>query len=91
LIIFLYFSKNWKQGDPGGTYIASEEDESKIIFEPYNLDNSMVIMHDGPKSAHGARRIIKDVERRAVQIYFENYSPQKGWSGDKKKKALKEI
>ena len=33
IVMMVYFSKNWKQGDPGGTYIASKADESKIIFE----------------------------------------------------------
>jgi len=81
IIMFFYFSKNWKEGDAGGTYVSSEEDEKTIIFEPYNLDNSMVILHDGPYSAHGVRRITKDVERRAIQIYLEFYSSENGWSG----------
>ena len=42
LIVFFYFSKGWEKGDPGGTYVASEADESKIIFEPYNLDLSLI-------------------------------------------------
>ena len=81
LIVFFYFSKGWEKGDPGGTYVASEADESKIIFEPCNLDNSMVILQDGPCSAHGARYITKDVERKALQVYFEGYSEETGWSG----------
>ena len=81
LIVFFYFSKGWEKGDPGGTYVASEADESKIIFEPYNLDNTMVILQDGPYSAHGARYITKDVKRKAIQIYFEEYSEETGWSG----------
>ena len=81
LIVFFYFSKGWEKGDPGGTYVASEADESKIIFEPYNLDNTMVILQDGPCSAHGARYIVKDVKRKAIQIYFEGYSEETGWSG----------
>lgn len=80
LILMLYFSKNWQKGDPGGTYLTPEEDEASIVFEPYNLDNSMAIFHDGPNSGHGVRYITKDVERRAVQIYFENYSEESGWS-----------
>ena len=71
LIIFFYFSKGWEKGDPDGTYVASEADESKIIFELYNLDNTMVILQDGPCSAHGACYITKDVKRKAIQIYFE--------------------
>jgi len=82
VVMMVYFSKNWKKGDPGGTYITSEADESKIIFEPYNLDNSIALFHDGPKAAHGTRYITKDVERRAIQIYLEKYSPEKGWSAN---------
>jgi hypothetical protein len=82
LIFMLYFSKNWKDGDPGGTYIATEEDESSIIFEPYNLDNSVAIFHDGPKAMHGARYIKKDVERCALQITLEQYGEKTGWSGE---------
>ena len=81
IIIFFYFSKGWKTGDPGGTYVASEADESKIMFEPYNLDNTMVILQDGPSSAHGTRYITKDVTRKAIQIYYEGYSEETGWSG----------
>lgn len=80
IVMMAYFSKNWKKGDPGGTYMASKADESKIIFEPYNLDNSVALFHDGPKAAHGMRYITKDVERRAIQIYLEEYSPKNGWS-----------
>ena len=91
LILMLYFSKNWNKGDPGGTYVTTEEDESKMIFEPYNLDNSVLIFHDGPNAGHGARHITKDVERRAVQIYLEKYSSEKGCSADPIKRELKEI
>lgn len=80
LILMIYFSKNWGKGDPGGTYMTPTEDESSIIFEPYNLDNSLAIFHDGPNSGHGVRYIKKDVERKAIQIYFENYSEESGWS-----------
>lgn len=82
LIIMLYFSKGWQKGDPGGTYMASDMDESTIIFEPYNLDNSMALFHDGPKAAHGVRYIEKNVVRQAFQICLENYSSS-GWSGGK--------
>ena len=41
--------------------MASEPDESSIIFEPYNLDNSIALFHDGPKAAHGVRYISKDI------------------------------
>jgi hypothetical protein len=91
LILVVYFNKNWEKGDPGGTYISTEEDESKMIFEPYNLDNTAMIFHDGPHAAHGSRYITKDVERRAVQIYLEKYSPDTGWSGDPKERKLREI
>ena len=63
------------------TYVASEEDESKIIFEPYNLDKTMTLLQDEPYSAYGARYIIKDVKRQGIQIYLEEYSKEKGWSG----------
>ena len=91
IILMLYFSKNWKKGDPGGTYVTPEEDESKMIFEPYNLDNSAIIFHDGPHAGHGARYITKDVERRAIQIYLEKYSSETGWSAYPIKRKLKEI
>ena len=87
----IYFSKNWKKGDPGGTYVTPEEDESKMIFEPYNLDNTAIAFHDGPHAGHGARYITKDVERRAIQIYLEEYSPETGWSAHPIKRELKEI
>ena len=91
LILMIYFSKNWKKGDPGGTYVCLEEDESTMIFEPYNLDNSVMIFHDGPQAGHGVRPIEKDVERRAIQIYLEEYSEEKGWSEDKKAPKLVEL
>ena len=91
LILMLYFNKNWKKGDPGGTYVTPEEDESKMIFEPYNLYNSAIIFHDGPHAGHGVRYITKDVERRAIQIYFEKYSPETGWSVYPIKRELQDI
>ena len=91
VILMLYFNKNWKKGDPGGTYVTPEEDESKMIFEPYNLYNSAIIFHDGPHAGHGVRYITKDVERRAIQIYLEKYSPKTGWSAYNKKRELREI
>ena len=81
LIFMIYLSKNWKKGEPGGTYMASDTDESSIIFEPYNLDNSAAVFLDGPKSAHGVRLITQDVERRALQFTLEGYSAENGWSG----------
>jgi len=80
LVFMVYLSKNWKKGEPGGTYMASDTDESSIIFEPYNLDNSAAVFLDGPKSAHGVRLITQDVERRALQFTLEGYSAENGWS-----------
>lgn len=82
LVLMIYFSKNWNKGDPGGTYMATEEDESSIIFEPYNLDNSMALFHDGPNAAHGVRIINKDVIRQGFQITLEGFTPTSGWSAD---------
>ena len=83
LVCMFYFSKNWPLGEPGGTYMASEEDESSIIFEPHNLDNTMAIFHDSPFSAHGCRLITKNLERRALQIVLESFSEEEGWSSAK--------
>jgi hypothetical protein len=66
--MMLYFSKSWQKGDPGGTYIASEEDESSIVFEPCNLDNTMLCFQETPSSWHGSRIITKDVVRRAFTL-----------------------
>lgn len=68
LQMLMYFSKGWEKGDPGGTYISTEEDEDSIIFEPYNLDNSMVIFEETPISWHGTRMIQKDVQRQGYSI-----------------------
>ena len=65
--------------------MASEEDESKIIFEPYNLDNTMAIFHDGPTSAHGTRMITNNLERKALQITLEEYNDESGWTGGNQK------
>ncbi len=80
LIIMVYFSKGWKENDPGGTYLSKDTDEDSIIFEPYNLNNSMAIFHDGPNAAHGVRQIRKDVVRQGLQIVLEEFSDEKGWS-----------
>ena len=82
LILMLYFSKNWKKGSPGGTYMATGEDESSIIFEPYNLDNSMALFHDGPNAAHGVRYISEDIFRQGFQITLEGISDDGNWSGE---------
>ena len=91
LIMMIYFSKNWKKGDPGGTFVSTEEDESTMIYEPYNLDNSVMIFQDGPNAGHGVRPIEKEVERKAVQVYLEEFSEKEGWSGNKKKQDLVEL
>ena len=83
IIMMMYFSKGWEKNDPGGTYVSTTEDLSNLVFEPYNLENSMIIFHDGPMSGHGVRPIKKDVERRAIQVYLEEYNEIDGWSGDK--------
>ena len=85
LIVFIYFSKNWEEGDPGGTYLSDGRDESKILFEPYNLDNTSLFVLDGPNAAHGVRRITKDVERRAIQLTYEPFSTTDGWYGQSNK------
>ena len=84
LVLMFYFSKGWKNGEAGGTYMATDEDESKIIFEPYDLDNSMAIFHDGPNSAHGTRMVTNSIERRALQITLEEFDENNGWSGGNK-------
>ena len=91
LLLMLYFSKNWKKGDPGGTYLTPDDTESSMIFEPYNLDNSAIILHDGPHAGHGVRQIIKDVERRALTITLDQYSPETGWNDTRVKRELQEI
>ena len=85
LMVFLYLTKNWKDGDPGGTYLSDGTDESKILFEPYNLNNSALIVLDGSEAAHGVRKIVKDVERRAIQLTYEPYSSVNGWYGTDRK------
>jgi hypothetical protein len=91
LVLMFYFSKGWKKGQSGGTYMASEVDESKIIFEPYNLDNTLALFQDGPKAAHGTRVISENVERRALQITLEEWSDEDGWSSEKKLSTRKKI
>ena len=85
LIVFIYFSKNWTKGDPGGTYLSDGRNESKILFEPSNLDNTSLFVLDGPNAAHGVRRITKDVERRAIQLTYEPFSTTDGWYGQPNK------
>jgi|TARA_B110000438_G_scaffold298453_1_gene346739 hypothetical protein len=64
--VLAYFAKGWNKGDPGGTYISSEEDESAIVFEPYNLDNSWVCFAETPKSFHGSRYQTHDNSRPSI-------------------------
>ena len=91
LLILPYFSKNWKKGDPGGTYITPDDTESNMIFEPSNLDNTAIIFQDGPHAGHGVRQITKDVERRALLITLDQYSSETGWNDTRIKKELREI
>ena len=91
LIVFIYFSKNWQKGDPGGTYLSDGRDESKILFEPYDLDNTSLFVLDGPEAAHGMRKITKDVERRAIQLTYEPFSTTDGWHGRTKKEIFEPI
>ena len=91
LIVFIYFSKNWQKGDPGGTYLSDGRDESKILFEPYDLDNTSLFVLDGPEAAHGIRKITKDVERRAIQLTYEPFSTTDGWYGQPNKDISEPI
>ena len=91
LMVFFYFSEDWLKGDPGATYLSDGIDEKKIIFEPYNLDNSTLFVLDGPHAAHGVRKITKDVERKAIQLTYEPYSSTDGWYGKMEKKEIPEL
>ena len=91
LILFLYFSKNWEDDDPGGTYLSDGLDESKILFEPGDLDNTSLFVLDGPTAAHGMRKITKDVERRAIQLTYEPFSTTNGWYGSQSKVGFEPI
>ena len=70
-------------GSEGSRQMASEADESAILFEPYDLDNSLALFHDGPNSGHGTRMITNNLERKALQITLEGYDEKNGWSGNK--------
>ena len=91
LIVFIYFSKNWEKGDPGGTFLSDGKDETKILFEPYDLDNTSLFVLDGPEAAHGVRKITKDVERKAIQLTYEPFSATDGWYGRTRKEILEPI
>lgn len=66
--ILAYFNKGWQKGEPGGTYICENEDESSLIFEPHNLDNSLMCFEQMPNAWHGSRYITKDVRRQAFTL-----------------------
>lgn len=85
LLILFYFNKDWPKGEGGGTYVATEDDESTLIFEPSNLDNTMMCFEDGPQSAHGVRYITKDLVRQGFHLEIQNYSTKEGWSGSGEK------
>ena len=68
LTVLIYLAKGWKHGEAGGTYLASDEDESSIIFEPYNLDNTCVIFAETPRSFHGSRYMTQDAKRQSIQF-----------------------
>jgi hypothetical protein len=68
LTMLIYLTKNWKKGQPGGTYMCANEDESSIIFEPDNLDNSMICFAEGPDAWHGSRYITTDTIRQSIQL-----------------------
>ena len=50
----------------------------------------MVIFQDAVNAVHGARYLEKDVERRALQITLEGWSPETGWSGGDPEKIKEE-
>lgn len=81
--MFFYFVKNWKQGDPGCTYFASGEEDSDILLEPYNLNNTMTLFRDADNAYHGVRYIEKDIERKSVCIIMERFTEGKGWDSDR--------
>ena len=68
ITILAYFAKGWKKGEPGGTYISENEDESSIIFEPSDLDNTWICIAETPQTWHGSRYIEKDVIRNSIQF-----------------------
>jgi len=69
LTVLMYFAKEWRKGDVGGTYISkTDEDESDIIFEPTNLNNSMIAFKETQISFHGSRQITSDVVRHSIQF-----------------------
>ena len=81
--MFFYFVKDWKQGDPGCTYFASGEEDSDILVEPYNLNNTMTLFRDADNAYHGVRYIEKDIERRSVCVIMERFTEGKGWDAER--------
>ena len=65
--------------------------DSKIIFEPHNLDNTSLMVLDGPYAAHGMRKITKDVERRGIQLTYEPFNTTDGWYSDEGKTILEPL
>ena len=66
--VLIYFAKDWPKGAPGGTYISEGEDESTIIFEPTDLDNSWICFSETPNSWHGSRYMTHDVPRPSIKF-----------------------
>ena len=66
-------------------------EKAKIIFEPHNLDNTSLIVLDGPYAAHGMRKITKDVERRGIQVTYQPFNTKDGWYSDNGKTVLEPL
>ena len=64
----IYFAKDWPIGAPGGTYISEGEDESTIVFEPTDLDNSWICFAETPNSWHGSRYMTHEASRPSIQF-----------------------
>jgi hypothetical protein len=65
----IYLTKGWIN-DVGGTYVCKNEDETSIIFEPKNLDNSMMGFAETPISWHGSKYITRDAIRHSIQFTY---------------------
>jgi hypothetical protein len=68
ITFLMFFAKKWPKGEPGGTYVCASEDESSIVFEPPNLDNTMIGFKETRRSWHGSRYITKDLIRHSIQF-----------------------
>ena len=66
--VLIYFAKDWIKGSPGGTYISEGEDESTIVFEPTDLNNSWICFAETPNSWHGSRYMTHDIPRPSIQF-----------------------